>query len=857
MGNLFRRARYWISERKAAADLAEELEFHRAQLERSIESSGESPDPAAASRRAMGNATIAAEEARGVWIWPWLESVWQDTAYALRNLAAQPSFALMALLTLGVAIGLNTSLFTAFNALALRPWPVHDPNRVVNLFAIPSGKPKGIEGPDGFSIAEFRYLAEHSKTFDSVIAIRGFDTVKLAEKKIAGNYVSANFFRALGVRMELGRGFMNEEDRPQAPEPVAVLSYAAWQDRFGGDPEIVGKTVRLDDIPFIVVGVASRDFSGTSPSATDIWLPLSGMIVLRPQENNLAFLTSPNYCCSQLAARLADGVEPAQARAELTTLRAQFAAVSKQEPGSALLTGTALLSHPGRNKGTVQSILALMFTAVTLVLLLACANVGNLLIARAAARQREISIRLSIGASRSRIVRQLMSESLVLALSASVIGFALASWLPGFVVNMSAGPSGAWFRPDANVLAYSIALAVIACLAFGLAPALHATRPLSAGSRLTLRNILLSIQVAISVILLLAAGLMVRGIEHARALDPGFAIKEVTVVALDLPAATYSVTRKMTFLTQLEHDLEALPSAQPFGISSAAPLESSKHFTSIRKAGDTDKDNRIILTYNVSSGFFDVLGIPIVAGRSFDPSGRDRETILINEAAAKRFWPGEDPIGKMSVASGQTVRIIGVVKDAAITGLGEIEPTAYFTESGRPSPIVLIRNPAAAAAISSVAKHIDPRIEAHAYPLQENLDRSLAPSRIAAALAGSLGIFALILATIGIFGVFAYVVQQRTREIGIRMALGARPRQVVSAVLATNTRSLLVGLAAGLAIAMAGSRFLTRMLYGVSPFDPLAYTAVIGILAIAALAATIVPARRASRVDPMTALRWE
>ena len=426
-----RRLDYWLHRDKRDAELAEELEFHRSMT----------PDT-------LGNTTNAREDARAVWISPWLESVLQDLRYALRNLRRQPGFTLVALLTLGAALGLNTSFFTVFDAVALRLWPVKDPARVVKLIS----QSERTRRPRGFSVAEFRYFAERAKSFSAVVAMSdgpvrlGFEAFG---KTSSAMFVSGNYFQALGVPMDRGRGFMPDEDRLDSPVDVAVLSYPLWRDHYGSDPVIVGKQIHLDQIPFTVVGVASEAFTGTSSGREDLWVPLPSMQSLRLQGDTREFLRSPNDCCTPLAARLAPGVSRAQAEAELTVLTRQFHQQYKLEPARVLLTDASLLAGHSKRKN-FMAVFALMFAGLTMVLLLACANVSNLLIARAAARQREIEVRRALGAGRGRIVRQLLTEGLVLALGASVLGIALAWKLPQYVFALLGDGPNVRLTPDAT-----------------------------------------------------------------------------------------------------------------------------------------------------------------------------------------------------------------------------------------------------------------------------------------------------------------------------------------------------------------------------------------------------------------------
>jgi macrolide transport system ATP-binding/permease protein len=565
---LLRRIQYLFQRNRLEADLAEEMEFHRAMLARDF-----SGDRAAASR-VWGNATLAREDARAVWLGPWLESFWRDLTYGIRGLWRERGFTAVALSALAIAIGLNTALFTVFNAVALRPWAVKDPGRVVNVGRLIRKGP--LAGSfEGFGVAEWRYFSEHSKAFTGLFMTRNFEPVRGASGALQLTWVTANYFSVLGVEMARGRGFMPGEDRPLAPEAVAVLSYSAWQNRFGGDPEIVGKAVRLDDIPFTVVGVAGESFAGTDYTRVDLWAPLSARRVLRPHDADvLPFLTDPNHCCSTMAGRLAPGYTRRQAAAEIGLFASQSQVDQSVRDSSVAVTGTALLDSAGRNTAKLVPMLAAMFTAMTLILLLACANVGNLLLARAAARRAEIALRLSLGGSRARLVRQLLVESFSLALAGAAAGLAIAWIAPRVVVARLVPENGIHLTLDWRVCAYTAGLAVLACMVFGLAPALQATHGRIAGalkreaplsfSRLPLRSVLLAAQVAISVILLAGTGLLVRGLQHAQGQNPGFRVDGVSVAQMDLPAAEYSGQRSRIFTAQLLSALSepGLPAAR-------------------------------------------------------------------------------------------------------------------------------------------------------------------------------------------------------------------------------------------------------------------------------------------------------
>jgi predicted permease len=855
------------------AELAEELEFHRSMKQRELQETGVSgKDAAKAAVRAMGNMTAAREDARSIWLPAFIDSLLQDGGYALRNLRRQPGFAIVAIGTLAAAIGLNTSVFTVFAALALRPWAVREPGRVVNVYRVVADAPRGANSALGFSIAEARFLDSQSQSFEGLVATRHWDVrfgSDPAGRRPNAIIVTGNYFRVLGVDMERGRGFISQEDQASDPQPVAVLSYQAWQNRFGADPEIVGRQIRLDNVPITVVGVASRHFAGTSELRPDVWVPFASLRVLRSFDAPTGdLMEKPDQCCSAVFGRLRSGVPRDQARAELEILSRRFHLEHSLKPGGILFTDTTLFSHPGR-KGKVTAMFALMFAGAFLVLLLACANVGNLLLARAATRQREIATRLSIGAGRTRIVRQLLTESLVLASAASLLGIGVAFLLPPYVLaRATEAPPNFRLEPDLYVLAFSVVLALVTAVVFGLAPALHATRvsvvaaieEQALGVRLRLRSVLLAIQVAGSVVLLVSAALMMRGVQLASQRSPGFIVDGVSVISFDLPANAYSANSTRALLAVFRDALAGLSNLRPHGWARTAPFADGHWWTSFRLRGEDTARDRLIETQQIAADYLGVLGIPIVAGRGFEPADGGRQMILVNETMARRYFPEGHAVGESIVLGGKETReIVGVIKDTYSIGLDSIEPLVYEPVSGTYMPKLIVRSSPAEAvhAVTAIVERLDPRIHVHAEALTAQLQRHLSPARTASALAAVLGLLALLLASVGMFGVFAYVVRQRIHEIGIRMALGARPTQIAGLVLGASSRSVLLGLGLGVLISGAASRLIRSFLYGLNACDPVAYAAICLVTLAAALAASWLPARRAMRIEPVQALRHE
>jgi predicted permease len=858
--------------RQLDADLDEELQFHRAMKEQELQRAGLSAEEARrAARAALGNVTRSREDARAVWFWPWLESVWQDIVYAVRSLRRQPGFTLVAIVALGVAIGLNTSLFTVFAGLALRPMTgLTEPARVVTVT-----QASAIGGRGGLSFPEFRFLADGTRSFDALVAHREL-SVNLESDQVGRSTpayaVTGNYFDVLGVRMEAGRGFVASEARRESPARVAVLSYQLWRTRFGA-MALVGREIRIDGVPHTVVGITSPEFTGPEGSFNRVWLPLSSIPTLRPNDTSLASLLDRwQDCCVRVTGRLSDGTTRAEAAAELQVLSGRFRASVGQDARQILIGGTQFLQGRGA-KTEALAVIALLFTGITLLLLIACANVGNLLLARAAARLGEIGVRLSIGASRRRIVRQLLTEGLVLATIAAALGVGLATWLPPFVLTRVVNqPAPFDIGTDVLVLVYATALAVIACVACALAPALHATRVDVASalknrtamrSRLPLRTVLLAIQVAVTVVLLTSAGLLLRGVAQARTLDLGFTMDEVGVVTIELPAFAYDNTRAAALLSELRTAVRDV-GLQSFAFTTFEPLSNFHGQTGVRLANESADMTRPVEFIEVTPGYFDVLRLRLMAGRDFQDSDAGRPVAIVNETLARQYWPGQNPVGRSFIGGGrESLEIVGLVKDAYTSRLNEIKPV-FFRPLGtrvwsEQFPRLLFRatQPAAWTAVAARVSSVEARAVVNVAPLRDRFEDSMSDLDFAPMAASILGLLGLTLATIGMFGVFAYAVRQRTREIGIRMALGAHSGAITRLVLSGNSRAVTIGVAAGLAGAIGASQVLRSSLYGLSPLDPVAYGGVMLLLAAAAAAASYFPARRATRVDPVVALRHE
>jgi putative ABC transport system permease protein len=822
-----------------------------------------------------------------MWTIPSGGSVLLDARYAVRSLARQPGFSLVTIAILASVTGLNTSLFTFFNALAF-----HAPSGIGHSASVVSLYPAGASNePPIFSLGEYEALAERAQSLTVAAAAPG-PSVEVGDRGPSGTVrtliVSGSFFDTLEIPIVRGRAFRADEDRSNAPVAVAVLSASVWESRFGSDPGILDRSITLNGIPFTIVGIASRDFVGLEPAVggrPEVILTRASHQLLRGggPSRGIGF--------ARIVGRLHANASRERAAAEATTVLQQFHAEQGTTPRAVIAAGTAFLSQPGR--GVIFVVLGMIEVALLLVWLLACANIGNLQLARAAARAQEIAIRLSLGASRLRVVRQLLTEGLVLATVASLLAVGIAYLLPSFLV-WAIGDSDALstfnfsLAPDRLVLGFAVLLGAASAVGFGLAPALHASRAdvvaalkrvdNQAASKFPLRAILLAIQVAVSVVVLVGAGLLLRRVQQQSTIDPGVPVDEITVVTISSSDGPIEGRRRYGLVMQLSQSLRQLSIGQ-FGFSTMQPFTSRGASVEVRLPGEQSAQVRRVPFAGVTPGYFRAMGIRFIAGRDVDASDTYRAVAIVNESMARRYWPHDHAIGRTFVLDrSETIEVIGIVSDLS-SGIEASGPMFYrplnpSTPSGMrlmarngaapdagggPIPFLIVRRarPGATDAIAATVADIDPKLRVKAEPLAQTLEEIRRGFRIGPLLAGLLGVFALALATVGMSGVFALAVKQRTREIGIRMALGAQSADVVRLILGGHSRAVVIGLGAGLLGSLSASQAMRGFLLGVSPFDPLAYLGVAAILAAAGMAASYVPARRATRVDPIAALRCE
>jgi predicted permease len=850
-------------------DIEEELAFHEQMKERELRANGMPEGEARLeSRRSIGNLAHVREEAFDAWTFRWLYDVMRDLRYGARSLASNKGFTIAAVLALVLGIGVNAILFNVYNTLAFAPWAIRDAREVVQAFAL-------IERNrwNGFSWPEYRYLRDHTQTLSGVVASTNTGIrVQRGEVAWSGIAVAAseNFFDVIGTGFAAGRGF-SPESVPSKPAPEVVLHYDTWMSRFGGDRAVIGEWIELNGQQLQVVGVAVEGFSGPSPGIPQLWVPAGWRDMLHPGTRSI---DNPDNCCTSVLGRLRPGVDRAAAQAELSTLNAQFAASVKRDATRIQLTAPTMMAMANSTmRGRASVVFMALGTASLLILMLACANVGNLQLARSVARRREIAIRLSIGAGRGRILRQLLVESMLLSAMAGAISLALASWGPKRIMQMIAPPEARMsfqFANDWRVIGFILLVTMAAAILFGLAPAWSAVRDavangLREGGRTTsggrMRTILLAAQVALCAVLVSGAALLVRAFGEARHLEAGFRFEDIVLMAPGLESSGLNEDQARGTLQPLVERIGRLPGVISVAHASVVPLSNS--FNSASVPDPVTKQPVRIGFNHVSANFFETIGVPFVAGRGFTAADEGRtDRVIMTQAAAERLWPSENPVGKTTALLDRPVEVIGVVRDFSTRELGPSkELHVYLPSRGTRTTSLLVRYTgpleAILATLPRIAKEQDRRLMASVTPFGQNVDRARQMAAVSASIAGVLSGLSLLLACVGIYGVAAYNVSQRSREIGVRMALGARPRAIVEMVLRQNLRTVLAGAAVGIVAAVGFARLLTSLLYGVKPGDPGALLGAAAVLLLTAGLATWGPARRASSVDPAITLRHD
>jgi predicted permease len=883
-------------------EMDDEMRFHLLMRTReNIERGMRLDEAEREARRRFGNVGRIKDLARDIKGGGFMETLLQDLRYGARMLLKAPGFTVVAAMTLALGIGVNTAIFTLFD-IYLRPLPVKDPDTVVTL-------DWGTSERRWFSYPDYTHLRDNAQVFSGLIArshehilLSGRDESEEA-RRVRAELVSDNFFSTLGIGAILGRTFMPEESRAAGKQPVVVLSNQFWQSHFAGDPKVIGQTLRFNGVPLTVIGVMARGFTGigTGPETCDVWLPLMMRPEVRPQWGaNVDFFASRDTRLLMVNGRLKPGRTMEEARAEMKLLSGQLASAYPQlnpnkNPQEKIVRVSQAARLPDDARG-FWSVMGVALGATGLVLLLACSNIANLLLARAATRGREIGVRLCLGASRGRVIRQMMTESLLLAGIGGGAGLLLARWGADVMVAAVISRIGddhiasaaLDLNPDARILAFTLLLSLVSAVAFGLAPALRTTRLDLVATikdegaalghligRSRLRNGLVITQVAVCLTLLMTAGLLLRGLIRAVTTDPGFETMNVLSLELNLGESGYTLARA----EQFKHDLSARLAAMP-GVKSVTPHGDQNYATVIVAAsGDTEGRRYDDAPYSKAShNYFETAGLRIVRGRGFteEETRAGAAVAVVSESTARNLWPGADPLGKefrmefranssrSGAVESSTVQVIGVARDVhSLRRIGEIPPIKFFTPltEGLSDP-GLVRTVGDARKIKPLVmtaiRELDPSLIADIETREETIamsDRVVA-ANVVSLLATVLALLALFLATIGIYGVMSYVVGQRTREIGIRMALGARSRDVMKLVIRQGMGLVAVGVTIGMAASLAVAQLLKSFLFGLSAADPMTFGIIPPLLASIALLACYVPAQRAAKVDPMVALRF-
>ena len=800
----------------------------------------------------------------------------QDIRLSLRRLAQTPGFTVVTVATLALAIGANTTTFSALNQFLLRPLPVERPSELVFL-----NTGRGISQ----SYPNFIDFRNNNRTLSGLIAYR-IQPVGISHagknSHIWGYEASGNYFDVLGVRPILGRTFGPEDDQISSPRPVIVISYAAWQNRFAGDPNIIGQSVKLNGLDYTILGVAPRGFYGTEKLLTaEFWAPMAMEPQIEPGNNWLSNDATWNVW---VLGRLKTGVTPQQAEADLNALAISLASKGPFNIGMKIhlsppgLIGTAL-------RGPVTGFAAVLMALAGMVLLIACVNIAGILLARAADRRKEISIRLALGAQRWKLVRQLLTESLVLSIAGAGLGVLIALWLldllRAFKMPLSI-PAATSLSFDWRVLLFTLGICLATTLLFGLAPAIHAARvDLLPGlknqlserfRRLQFRDLLVGAQVALSLVLLVGTVLVVRSLQRALTIDIGFNPRHTVAVVFDVGLNGYSKEQGQAFENRLMAQLATVPGLDSFALASTIPLSISQSHTVVfaeGKPAPAPADAPSANFYAVGPGFFHTMQTRLIAGREFDQrdSASAAPVAIINQALARRLFPNEDPLGKRvsQGSNGPWKQITGIVQDGKYDSLNDdSQPAIFWPRAQRyDSTMTIVARAAAPPAdglrrIQAAVYSLDPTLPFfQADSLEDHLRLPLLPARIAAIMLGGFGVLAVILATTGLYGMLAYAVSKRTREIGIRVAIGATRANVLSLVL---RRAMIIVVSAsvlGAVLALAAGRFFTPVLYGVSPRDPATYALSLALMAAIGAVACLIPARRALGIEAMVALREE
>lgn len=824
-----------------------------------------------------------------------MKDLWQDLRHGARVLLKSPSFSVVAVLSLALGIGANTTIFTVVNAVLLHPLPVKDISQLVEVDTIDAKTQVGLARVTklGLSFRNFQDYQQQNEVLAGMSCILATPLTwsgGAEPRQVNGQMVSANYFDVLGLRPAAGRFFLPDEDTKLGGNNVAVVSYSFWANKLGSDKDEVGKTLTLNAMPYTIIGVAPKGFKGTFTfsSAEQIWIPAS----MYPQVLTgfaKEFFNDRRFLNALAVGRLKPEMGLGQAEASLKTIAAKLEKDFPKDNGGRSIALTPLTEAAVGANLHDQIALAgtMMMTVVGLVLLIACANLANLLLARAARREKEMGLRAALGASRPRLIRQMLTECILLALLGGAAGLAIAyvgrtvlwSFRPPFIEQNDIDLSF-----DLPVLLFTLGISLFTGLLFGLAPAFRTSVPdlaetLKLGGRggsigwgrSKLRSLLVVSEIALSLVALVGAGLFIRSMRDAQKMDPGFESKNLFMLAFDLGALHYDEGRGQQFLRSAIEQANATPGVKSAAAASNFPLGGGLARTVFPEGEDESTGYRGTLTQldDVSVGYFDALRIPLVRGRLFTDADR-KETArvaIINEAMAKKFWPNQEAIGKRFHFFGDAglLEVVGIARNSVVNAIGEVPPPLGYlplTQDYAPAATIQVQTTgkpeAAITGVRARIQSLEPNLAiTNVQTIGQIIGQGLWAPEMGAALLALFGGLALVLAAVGVYGVLAYSVTQQTREIGIRMAMGAERSHVLGLIVGQGLKLAVAGVALGIVVALALTRQLSSLLFGVSVYDPWAYGSVVMILVFVALLACYIPARRATRVDPLVALRYE
>lgn len=813
-----------------------------------------------------------------------MTSLLQDLRYGLRAMLKSKTFTLVIVIVIALGVGVNVAIFSLVNAALIRPLSaVREPDQLVQVFTGRSEQPYATTAyPD---YVDYR---DHNQVFSGLFAHTAIQ-VNLntdgSSELVFAEMVTGNYFQILGVNTAIGRTLTPDDDQTPGGSPVVVINYDLWRNRFGSDPNIAGRTISLNGHSFNIVGVAPKGFVGTNLGFTrQLWIP---MMMQEQAMPGAKYLANRGANWLQVTGRLKPGTTLEQAQANFTTLSNQLAQYYPDTNKSRVVTLATSDSAgiPPASRAEFLKTVRIAMGIVALVLLISCANVASLLLSRSIARRKEIAIRLAMGAGRGRLVRQLLTESILISLIGGALGLLLALWLSRVLLTFSLP----YFNPDTfnvgldwRVFIFALAISVVSGIIFGLAPALQFMKPdlvnaLKEGVQLRhigkyrLNTLIVAVQIALSLVLVIAAGLFIRSLRHSQSINLGFDTEKVAVLPLELRLNGYAAKEGNLLYQQMVQRLESLPGVESVSMANIVPLSGSGNQTGIRVPGFTPPqgDDSVSTEYNVvGTKYFQTIGIPLLKGRDFNLQDvKDVPTVvIINQAMARKFWPNEDPIGKeFSNTRGIKYTIVGVAGDIKYRDLWSDPPALFYLPflqrynsrmnllartTGDPKNTLNI--------LAREVNELDKNVPlAKATALNEDVGKLLGPQRTAMIFSIGLGLLALLLAILGLYGVMSYLVNQRQREIGIRMALGAKKREVISLIIKRAMVPVVIGIAFGVVGALLMNRFLTTLLYETSATDPVTFVVSSLGLILIALFASYIPAQRATKVDPTTTLRSE